>query len=193
MKPEDLQAGQLDLWLLGHIHVPSQETGFQGKAPLFLFPGSHTPDGFDRIGQHGHCWSLEYSAGAWKGELLKSSNVLFREEQYSVYSQQDIEQLQQQLKRIADPGSTLLKIQLQGRLGAKEIKACYEMIEGFRGSLFHLEYEKSLQIKIDQEYIENRYAQESLPYVLLNTLSKNSEDELALQLAATMLDDDKKV
>lgn len=191
MGEDELRNAGVDFWLLGHTHLryPREE---KGAVALFLFPSTHTPDGFD-CDHEGYVWSLEI------GEDKRVTRESIRTGQYrfTTWSRTltDATELERILQECAglQGARTLLKLSLTGRLSEEELHA----IEPFRvrlsEMLAYLELNvDDVAVKIDKEYIEKHYSAGSLPSRLLLALADADDDDLALHLAHGLIQEAKR-
>ncbi len=117
MTREELTEKKLDLWLLGHIHVP-----YPGLATFanekILMPGTHSPDGFDRE-RDGGFFDIRFD-GPQKIDVAfkKSGNFNFRKLEYELNNKDEIQALKLNLDQFPAE-KTLLKLTIKGRLDSE--------------------------------------------------------------------------
>jgi hypothetical protein len=81
----------------------------------------------------------------------------------------------------------LLRLHVSGRLTSLEIQSCRDRLIGLQGSFIEFNWSDSLQLNIDQHFINAAYTPNSLEYKLLNGLAEEDPNGLALNLAYELL------
>lgn len=183
MTEKELLALELDLWLLGHSHLPYPS---QKKVSSHKIFNSSTPepDGMD-CSHPGYAWFIELKENKEAAaERLKVGNYQFLDLEFKVSSEADLEAAVKQILS-AEPGNKIMRLKIAGSL-AKEVFAEKEKyLNQLRSQLFYAEIDQSaLKMKIDQELIAEEFAVNSFPYQLLSDLEDDPE---ALNLAYQML------
>ncbi|HEY8278804.1 MAG TPA: metallophosphoesterase [Bdellovibrionota bacterium] len=183
MKAADLVRHKfIDLWLLGHIHVPHPLK--PGSADRIFYSGTHEPDGFD-CRHEGRAWLL--GLGADKGiraESLSTGAFRFREEELSIRNLQDLAAFSARFSP-EEGARTLLKFSLAGSLAREEYERLGAELESLKARFFHLRADFSaLALELAPADIEREFTSGSFPHRLLSELL---EDREALQLAYQLL------
>lgn len=185
MKAADLQRCRLDLWLLGHIHVPYPAK--PGASDRIFYSGTHEPDGFD-CRHEGRAWLLEIDTEKnVKAESISSGQFRFREEELSLRS---LEELESFSRRFDDKSAarTLLKLTLRGALSREEHQRFGSMIAELQKRLFFLKADFSgVRVKLSPGEIDREFTAQSFPHRLLSHLSRSDADQEALQVAYELL------
>ncbi len=186
MTPEGLRNAGVDFWLLGHTHLryPGEQ---RAEASLFYIPSTHTPDGFD-CDHEGFVWLLEVQDGKRvMAESLRTGAYRFYERQRTVDSATSLEDLKKEILAL-DPESTLLKLELIGRLSEDEITQLSEFIRGINQRFCYAEvYHDKVALNINREYIDANFSRDSLPHRLLTAFAAKTEDNLVLQMAHELI------
>jgi DNA repair protein SbcD/Mre11 len=186
MGVDDLVAKDLDLWLLGHIHVPHPAQAFAHK-PTFLYSGTHAADGFDCY-YPGNAWYIELEKNTFKAEPMECSNIRFKEMDFMLSTGADIHQMEQQLAPLANQNH-LLKLRIHGRLNEDLMQMLQQKINDLDALFLYLELENQVKMDLDPKYIDQQFQKDSLPHQLLTQLSHDPENYLALQTAYELINE----
>jgi len=190
MKRQELEALDLDLWLLGHAHIPYPAQHTTNGQRIFN-AGVPEPDGMDC--QHeGHAWLLEVADDKEvQGRLLTTGIFRFLNECRAIESADDLEALL--LEFSGGPAErTILRLELSGVLPSEVFARKEEYYRKLSSVLANLQIEDTrLRVRISPEIIEQEFTAGSFPYRFLNEfLARGDQD--ALQLAYEMLREVKK-
>ena len=186
MSQDELGRAGVDFWLLGHTHLRYPRES-QGSSPLFFFPATHTPDGFD-CDHEGYIWSLEVDDGKrLTMESRRTGRFRFHTWERTLSGPADLERLEAECATL--PGaSSLLKLRLYGRLHEEDLPRVDALRERLPEQLAYAEVSSGdLGLRIDREYIERHFTRGSLPSQLLLRLAESPDDDLALHLAYDLL------
>jgi len=191
MTREELASAGLDLWLLGHIHVPFPSQASVATNPGLFMAATHTPDGWDR--KHpGYCWSIEIDESKKvKAERIETGNIRFCDWSRELNSSSDIESLKSEMNAL-NHERTLVKLELTGRLGRAEKEELTQEMVKWKEQLLCFEIIDLTKDLIDEAYINLNYPQHSLPHKLLSALYKEDPNGIALQLASQLIEKQKK-
>ncbi len=186
MTEDELRGSGVDFWLLGHTHTrfPREE---RGEGALFLFPSTHSPDGFD-CDHEGYLWSITLDDDKRISmESVRTGEFRFRTWSRLLTESADLDRIEREC--VALPGSkSLLKLALKGRLAEEEFPAIERLRLRLNEMLAYVELDtEDVAIKIDREYIEKHYSTGSLPSRLLLSLAESHDDDLALHLAHDLI------
>ena len=186
MSEGELKSKNLDIWLLGHIHVPypAKSTVTQ---PVFLYSGTHTADGFDYKYQ-GNAWYIELDKETFKAEEMVCSDIRFLEIEQSIRSEADIQSFEQKLIPIANKNH-LVKLNITGRLNNELLEHLQQRLLHYNESFLYTETSDQVKLDIDLDYINENFKQDSLPHQLLTKLSNDPGDNLALQTAFELINE----
>ncbi len=185
MEPKALEAAGLTTWLLGHIHVPfpTAETG--GHSPYFM-AGIHTPDSV-RVRHSGSAWYLECEPDrVIRYEKLTPGRIRFVRLERELTDESDIASLLQECRQF-ESESTVLDLELSGRLAATDREKLQNAIEPLSKEFLNLSVEKNIRDRIDAEQISAAYPSESLAARLLTALVDDREFPEAATLAYELI------
>ena len=199
MRRSELEEARVDVWLLGHSHVSWPES--LADSPRILNPGTPEPDGFD-CGHPGHAFIVELGApggGRAHGERTSDGPAAgarapvsvervttglfrFRREQRTLNSSADVEAL----KDIINDGSaasTILRLELDGRLDPQALAALEHAVEALRGRVAELDVRhENVGEAVTRERIAEEYPEGSFASTLLLSFS-DEDDRDALEMA----------
>ena len=182
-----LRSAGMHTWLLGHIHVASPAPGISGRQPFYM-AGIHTPDSV-KCTRAGHAWYLEIEAdGNTKHESLRPSKVDFKRITRELAHLNDIEALRHECQKL-DLASTILDLQLSGRLSAEDTQHLITTIGSLREECLHLSEELAIHPVLDAAAIEKLYPRETLPHRLLTTLAADIEHPGDVHLALELINE----
>jgi len=184
MKRSELEKTGLDLWIVGHTHRQYPE-GDSGREWL-LVPGTPEPDGFD-CSHDGAAWLVEISADKHvRRRGLSTGRYRFRRERLEL---DDSAAPSAALGRYRAPDyeTTLLRLELTGRLSREGMQELREALPELRKHLPWLEVDESaLGEAITAATIAEEFPEGSFSFRLLNRLLDAQEPE-ALQAAYDLL------
>jgi hypothetical protein len=184
MSRDDLSEAGMDLWMIGHAHVPFPE-GSEANGSLFS-AGTPEPDGFD-CPHPGHAWLLECAGDTARGDLLTVGEYRFLRTEQEIRDPADIGGLERLIEG-SDPLKTLLQVSFRGVLEREERTALLAEGDALAKRLFHLaKFDVSgVTERITRSAIDAAYPEGSFPWKLLAELERNG-DALALQNAWDLL------
>lgn len=187
MTVKELTDCTMDLWLLGHTHIPYPSQS--GSNHQIFYAGTHEPDGFDYEGE-GRVWIIEVNGeNGIKARSVETGRYRFLHEEETVNNGEDLERLK---KKYSSPiyRRVLLKLSLKGRLPREEYSRIGEMMDFISEQVFHLAWLDTggLREEITREIIEQEFTEGSFPYLLLTSLFESGDME-ALQMAYDMIQD----
>jgi len=188
MTRQELHQSNLHAWLLGHTHVrfPDKETG---SGDRIFYPSVPEPDGFD-CHHGGSAWVIELASD---GEPVYRSVPIgafqFHDLKFTIDSEADLDRLYANFSKL-DRSKDLVKLELVGRLEGELFAQLPTRIQGLETCVLHLETCTSGLLRlIQQNDIDREFTEGSFPHRLLSELSKDPEDQLALQIAHEMVDE----
>ncbi|MBU6309865.1 MAG: DNA repair exonuclease [Planctomycetes bacterium] len=188
MEPAALEAAGVATWLLGHIHVPfpTSETG--ERSPYFM-AGTHTPDSL-RCRHAGSAWSIECDGDrVTRYERLAPGRISFRRLVQEVVSADDVADLVRACEAI-DAGSTVLDLQLSGRLSTAERAQLTAELDRLRPGFLSLTDDPGdIHDRIDAAQIERRYRSGGLAQRLLTALLEDADHPDAATLAHQLIEE----
>lgn len=183
MTKDELLELKMDLWLLGHSHIPYPEAE-SVRNNLIFNNGTPEPDGMD-CKHPGYAWYIEISGKKEiKAERITTGNYHFSDLTFKVNSASDLKKVTAEV--LADkPAKKILRLKLAGNLKKEIFKEKDKYLNQIRDNCFYAEIDQNkLNIKIDKDLIREEFAVNSFPYELLNELEDN---EQALNIAYQML------
>lgn len=174
MTRKELESSGLDLWLLGHTHLPWPEN--PDKKSRILIPGTPEPDGFD----------CNHKGSAFIIDLKSSSNMIFQKvstgkysfsvNQVSLNDDNDITSMKR--KYTGDEFSNVvLRLILKGRLRKEELDRVEEALSSINDNVLLLQTVKDeLHESITSDLINSKFTENSFPHQLLSSLLKEKEE-----------------
>jgi exonuclease SbcD len=185
--PEALEAAGVATWLLGHIHVPFPTVARGERSPYFM-AGTHTPDSL-RCRHGGTAWWIECEGDrVSRYEQLSTGNLRFVRLVKALTSADDVDSLLADCRKL-DGASTLLDLQLSGRLTIAERAALREGITALESGFLHLAEESEIHRQIDDETISEKYPDGGLAARLLAGLLKDTDHPDAAALAHELIEE----
>lgn len=180
MTESELSACGLDLWLMGHTHIPYPAA--PGSTSKIFYPGTPEPDGFDC--QHeGKALVIEINqAKQIQADFVSTGTYRFYHEEIEISSFKDAERI---LAKYSEPQhrTALLKLKMKGRLPEEEYERLHMLHEELQKNLTFLQVDTgAVMVKIAPDVIEREFTQNSFPYRLLKGFAENQDFE-ALQIA----------
>jgi len=180
MTESELLSCGLDLWLLGHTHIPYPAE--PGPLSKVFYPGTPEPDGFDC--QHeGKALVIEINQGKQiQADFVATGAYRFYHEEIEISSFMDAERI---LAEYSEPQhkTTLLKLKMKGRLPEEEYERLHMLHEKLQKNVAFLQFDTgAVMIKITPDVIDREFTQNSFPYRLLKGFAE-SQDFEALQIA----------
>ncbi|RCW41358.1 MULTISPECIES: DNA repair exonuclease [unclassified Halanaerobium] len=183
---ELLDMDGMDLWLLGHIHIPYP---VQKKVENCKIFNSGTPeaDGFD-FSADSSAWIIDIdSSKNISAEKINCGSFNFLDLNKNISSLEDLKLL---TDKIIDenPASKLLRLSLSGYLDEESYQQKEKYYQKLREKLkYFLIDDSDLKIKISKKMIEKEFNTDSFPYQLLIELADRFEDDQPLQLAYELI------
>lgn len=168
MRQDDLRAAGMATWLLGHVHVPFPAAG-SGGSPAFFMPGIHTPDSV-KCRHPGHAWCIDVEAGGVVGfEQVAPAAIRFVRISVVLRTAADIEGLQRGCGALT-PSTTVLDLQLTGRLRAEDRHRLDQLVCSLRESYLFVTCEESIAHELDKAELARLYPTGTLAHRLLDKL-----------------------
>ena len=185
MTRAELLECEVDLWLLGHIHVPFPAES--GPRERIYYSGTPEPDGFDcRHG--GYAWIIELDDDkAINAQQISPGKFRFTHDEFDLRTLANVEQLKKYYIE-TDRTNLLVKLKLTGRL-PREIYAELASVKSvIRDHVFYLQWDDSdVAVEITPDVIDQEFTQDSFPHRLLTELARSDEDTEALQIGYEMI------
>ena len=187
MEPAALEAAGLATWLLGHIHVPFPTSESGERSPYFM-AGTHTPDSL-RCRHAGSAWSIECDGDrVTRYERLAPGEIVFRRLTQELLSADDVAGFVRTCEAL-DAGSTVIDLQLSGRLSAAERAHLTAEIDRLRAGFLNLTEESNIHDRIDAAQIEREYRSGGLAQRLLTALLADTDHPDAATLAHRLIEE----
>ena len=174
MTRKELESSGLDLWLLGHTHLPWPEN--PDKNSRILIPGTPEPDGFD-CNHQGSAFIIDLeSSSDMKVQKVSTGKYRFSINQASLYDDNDITSMKQ--KYTGDEfNNVVLRLILKGRLRKEELDRVEESIGLINNNVLLLQTVKDeLQESITSDLINSKFTENSFPHQLLFSLLEEKEE-----------------
>jgi len=184
MKKAELLACGLDLWLMGHTHIPYQSK-LTAKSEIF-YPGTPEPDGFD-CRHEGTAIVIDIDNNREiKAGFLKTGKFrfIYREEDIS-----DLSTLRHIKDKYTDPSckNILLKLKQKGAIPEDAFEDLNSIKYEIEENVCFLNFDTSeVTIRITPDLIEKEFTEDSFPYRLLKRLTDEGDLE-ALQIAYELI------
>ena len=187
MEPAALEAAGIATWLLGHIHVPFPTSESGERSPYFM-AGTHTPDSL-RCRHAGSAWSIECDGDrVTRYERLAPGEIAFRRLTQELLSADDVAGIVRTCEAL-DAGSTVIDLQLSGRLSAAERAHLTAEIDRLRAGFLNLTEESDIHDRIDAAQIEREYRSGGLAQRLLTALLADADHPDAATLAHRLIEE----
>lgn len=184
MSRTELTSIPVDLWLIGHTHVPYPLDGRAGEDRIYN-AGTHEPDGLN-YRQEGSGFLIDIN----EDKSLHSSRYIsgihrFFDLQLDLKGEQTLEQGIDELLNRVD-GNTLLRVEVQGYIDRLEFEQRHLLYQRLEESCLYFEVmDADLKIRLAPEDIDETYVEGSFPQRFLKGLIG---DERALQLAYELVE-----
>jgi hypothetical protein len=187
MEPAALESAGVATWLLGHIHVPfpSAESGTHSA---YFMSGTHTPDSL-RCRHAGSAWWVESDGDRITGyERLSPGRVRFVRIEREVCSADDVAAVLADCRSLA-PASTVLDLQLSGRLSAVEKATLDQELAALRPAFLHVSDESEIHDRLDAAQVATLYSDGGLAARLLMGLLADGTHPDAATLAHELIEE----
>lgn len=174
MTRKELESTGLDLWLLGHTHLPWPEN--PDKNSRILIPGTPEPDGFD-CNHQGSAFIIDLKSFS-NMEVQKVSTGKYRFSINQVLLNEDNDITSMKQKYTGDEFSNVvLRLILKGRLRKEELDRVEKAIDLINDNVLLLQTVKDeLHESITSDLINSKFTENSFPYQLLSSLLEENED-----------------
>lgn len=184
MTESELLSCGLDLWLMGHTHIPyPAEPGPKSKV---FYPGTPEPDGFD-CEHEGKGLVIEIDEDKQiSASFISTGACRFCHEEVEISSWSDAEDIMARYS-VSEHRKTLLKLKMKGRLSEEEYKKLSLVFKNLEKNLSFVDIDSTdVTIKITPEVIDREFTENSFPHRLLKQLAENQDFE-ALQTAYELI------
>jgi len=174
MTQKEFESSGLDLWLLGHTHLPWPEN--PDKNSRILIPGTPEPDGFD-CKHEGSAFIIDLeSSSKMKVQKVSTGKYRFFIDQIVLNDDNAIASMKQ--KYTGDEYSNVvLRLILKGRLRKEELDRVEEALNSINDNVLLLQTVKDkLYESITSDLINSKFTENSFPHQLLSSLLKEKEE-----------------
>jgi DNA repair protein SbcD/Mre11 len=189
MTESDLLSCGLDLWLMGHTHIPYP--AIPGPKSKIFYPGTPEPDGFD-CGHEGKSLLIEIAEDKRiTANFVSTGSYRFVHKEVEIGAWKDAEEI---LAKYSDPAhrNTLLKLKMKGRLPEEEYQKLGLIRDDLEKKLTLFQFDPTeVTIKITPDVIDREFTEHSFPYRLLKRLAESRDFE-ALQAAYEVIRETKR-
>jgi DNA repair protein SbcD/Mre11 len=189
MNRKQLESAGLDLWIIGHTHIPFPER--EETVSPFIIPGTPEPDGFDSGGD-GAAWIISVNDNkAVHKKRFTAGSYRFTRQIKEIHSAGDIEEAVREMSGTAGP-SVLLQLKLRGTLVKGDFPLLGPAMEELAQRFFYTDIDtESVKTKLTPGEIGNEFREGTFPYILLSRLSEYGDTE-ALERAYRILEEMRK-
>ncbi|SET00811.1 metallophosphoesterase family protein [Anaerobranca gottschalkii] len=183
MNEKELEERGLDLWLLGHTHIPYPGEKEVKDRKIFN-AGTPEPDGLD-CRHPGYAWLITIDEDRKiTGKSIETGIYRFYDLEWTICSDFDLDNLKRELLE-NKPEKKVVRLTLKGRVDKELSDKLLDDLKEIEEKLFYLDIQNHLNLKITEEDIQREFSENSFPYKMLKTLLE--EDEDALQLAYELI------
>ncbi|MFW6008732.1 MAG: metallophosphoesterase family protein [archaeon] len=179
MSRDELKKLEMDLYLLGHTHLPYPFEKRVINRKIFNC-GTPEPDGMN-YSKKGNCWFIEIDKNNnIEAEQIKTGKFRFYDLDYEISNKEEFNKLKKQLLK-NKAKNKLVRIKLNGSIDEKLYRNKENIYKDLKKKLAYFKVEDSdLKIKISTEVIKKEFSENSFPARVLEELK---DDDKALQLA----------
>ena len=185
MSIQELKACNLDLWLLGHTHIP-YPSGDTVQGEQIFNAGTPEPDGMD----------CQHEGSAWLIEINEEKQVTARRVPTGQYRFRDVAEVlhgEEDLAALVSSytqdkaENTLVRLSLSGSLEQEVRQQLQETLDQIQQALLYLTYDDSLLMtRVTPELIQQEFSEGSFPQRFLTTLQEQGHEQ-ALQMAYELI------
>lgn len=178
MTMRDLESLPIDLWLLGHTHVPYPMQANAKNHKIFN-AGTHEPDGMN-YRYPGQAWIIEIDKNKIEAQQYVTGKYRFCDENHKINNKKDLEDIHKWVKK-NQPETMILRLNLEGSLNSEDYDDLPDFYKKVEKDIVFLKInDNKLRRKITDKLINDEFVEGSFPHVFL---SKLIDDADALQLA----------
>jgi len=184
MTETELVHCNLDLWLMGHTHIP-----YPNKPDIrdeVFYPATPEPDGFD-CSHEGKALILDIDdKKKIVANFISTGQYSFIHDSLKVKSWRDIEKIQKGYST-EEHKKSLLKLKLSGRLPEEDYRKLPDVRDALKKHLAYLQFDNTeLTVKITKDVIDKEFPEGSFSHRLLSSFIKDDDLE-ALQFAYDLI------
>lgn len=186
MTKEELRELNMDIWLLGHTHIPYPEVnegnGVQNRS--IFNSGTPEPDGLN-YRHSGQAWYIELDEEKQiEASKIITGNYLFQDIAREINSEDDLNSL---IKEIGNDNAAgkILRLKLSGRINQEVYNKKNDYYREIEEKVAYARIlDDDLNLKLTRDKIAEEFPADSFPSQVLNELL---EDEKALELAYELM------
>ncbi|HZK12118.1 MAG TPA: DNA repair exonuclease [Atribacterota bacterium] len=174
MTRKELGSSGIDLWLIGHTHLPWPEN--PEKNSRILIPGTPEPDGFD-CNHKGSAFIIDLkSSSDMKIQKVSTGKYCFSINQVLPNEDNDITSMKRKYTG-AEFSNVVLRLILKGRLRKEELDRVDEALDLINDNVLLLQTVKDeLHESITSDLIDSKFTENSFPHQLLSSLLEEKEE-----------------
>ncbi len=185
MSEDELNELKLDLWLLGHTHIPYPNAPEVTDHRIYN-AGTPEPDGMD-CKHGGSAWIISIDDKKIYSKMIETGIYRFYDLKYKIEDDRDFDNIKKEILS-KNPLNSLIRLRLVGRVDEDLLEYRKNFYDEIRKKVKYLYIDDSeLGVKISKDLIEREFTKGSFPYQLLENLSTDDSDEEALQLAYELI------
>lgn len=188
MGRQELADIPMDLWLLGHTHVPYPLSGQAGLDKIFN-AGTHEPDGIN-YPYPGTCFLIDLAEdGTIKSQSIRTGKYEFVKDSISVSSGKELEDA---LKAYTGISNKLIRLTISGYAEAETLDNLSDYYNHlYKEALFFDPRDGNLGLKFSAKDLGKNYVKDSLPYKFMEKLIQVGDPQ-AMQMAYELIEEAKK-
>lgn len=187
MSSSELGTKGLDLWLLGHTHLPWPDI-FEEGSKIFI-PGTPEPDGIDcKHEGNAYIFTIESPSEKMVQRVATGKNRFLIKE-ITLQDENSIQKVLAEFNK-KEYENTILRLILRGRLKKEDFEKVKEALQIIEERVLFLQViEDELGEEIILELINSEFTEGSFPYQLLTSLLESNEEQApkALQKAYDLI------
>jgi len=187
MTREELDIPDINVWLLGHIHIPWPEK--PSPSDKIMYSGIPEPEDMNCT-HKGTALIIEFDKGGRKSvEVISTGGNYFDRKHLELHSSQDIQQFEEKI-RTGNYQNCVCKLSISGSLDPEDYTRWHnEILPRLKEAFLYLKTdETNLRQKITKESLYEMYPEGSFPQELLSGFLEN-EDQKALETAFDLFKD----
>ncbi|MDO5718661.1 MAG: metallophosphoesterase [Tissierellia bacterium] len=184
MSREQLNSIDMDIWLLGHTHIPYPEDGKAREDRIFN-AGTHEPDGMNyRYGGSGFLIDINQDKKL-NSERFISGEYRFKDMIEYISGDREFEDLIDKLNTNENK-KMLLRLNLKGYLEKEIYERRSDYYKILSDSLLYFDIiDDDLKLRLTKDAIADFYMEGSFPFKMLEKLEN---DEMAVQMAFDLIE-----
>lgn len=182
MSKEDLEGSELDLWLMGHVHVMIPQSG--STLENYYFPGTPEQDGFKKLAEEskkGKALIIELDEDGVTSNRIDVGKYTFNHEDFEIVNMDDFKEMKDYLE---DGGNEniLLKLKITGKMNMDDFEEVQGYINDLRDDPKGFKYievnDGDFARRIDMNVVKNEFSEGAFPYRLMKNVLEE-DDELS--------------